>query len=94
MIRLKYDMEDGGWFTKNPRGSYGLGLWKEISKELSLLKHDYCFCLGDGRRIRFWEDVWCGKNPLSVTFPSLYLLAKSKGAMAVEIWDTTRGEDA
>ena len=25
-IKLKYDIEDGGWFTKNLRGSGGVGL--------------------------------------------------------------------
>ena len=49
------------------------------------MKQDCCFSLGDGRRIRFWKDVWCVENPLSVTFPSLYLLADSKGAMATEV---------
>ena len=54
------------------------------------MKQDCCFSLGDGRRIRFWEDVWCGENPLRVTFSSLYFLDDSKGAMAAEVWDSTR----
>ena len=58
------------------------------------MKPDCYFSLGDGKRIRFWDDVWCGENPLSVTFPSLYLLVESKGAMVAEVWDTTRGEGA
>ena len=37
-IRLKYDTEDGGWFTKNLRGSDDVGLWRDISKELNQLK--------------------------------------------------------
>ena len=35
IIKLKYDTEDGGWFTKNPRGSGGVGLWRDIRKELN-----------------------------------------------------------
>ena len=35
IIRLKYDTKDEGWFTKNPSGSYRVGLWKDISKELN-----------------------------------------------------------
>ena len=31
---LKYGMEDGGWFSNTPRGSYGVGLWKDIRKEV------------------------------------------------------------
>ena len=33
VIRLKYQVEEGGWFIKNLRGSFGVGLWKDISKE-------------------------------------------------------------
>ena len=57
IIRLKYDTKDGGWFTKNPSRSYGVGLWNDISIALHQLKQDCCFSLGHGRRIRFWEDV-------------------------------------
>ena len=32
IIVLKYGMEDGGWFSNTPRGSYGVGLWKDIDK--------------------------------------------------------------
>ena len=33
VFRLKYQVEEGGWFTKNLRGSGGVGLRKDISKE-------------------------------------------------------------
>ena len=38
LISLKYGVEERGWFSKIPRGSYGVGLWKEISKEATQLK--------------------------------------------------------
>lgn len=38
--------------------SVTLGLWKAISKGNSQLKRNCVFTLGDGRRIRFWEDRW------------------------------------
>ena len=34
IISLKYGMQDGGWFSNTPRGSYGVGLWKDICKEV------------------------------------------------------------
>ena len=37
-ISLKYGLEEGGWITKVVRGSYGVGIWKEIYKETSRLK--------------------------------------------------------
>ena len=56
--------KDWGWFTSFPRGSFGVGLWKTIAKGSNQLKKDCVFKLGDGRKIRFWEDTWCGRRPL------------------------------
>ena len=84
-INTKYGSHNGGWFTPYPRGSYGVGLWKSIAKETDQLKKDCVFKLGDGRKIRFWEDTWCGRQPLCEAFPDLYSIADSKEAKAVEI---------
>ena len=53
----------GGWFTRIFKGSYGVGLWKEISKEASLLKFNSVLFVGDGSMVNFWEDVWCDEDP-------------------------------
>ena len=39
------------------------------------------FSLGDGRRLRFWKDIWCGEVALSNAFPNLFNLAVHKEAM-------------
>ena len=57
VIRLKYGSEEGGWFTRIPRESASIGLWKGISKVAAKLKQDYVFELGEGKRIKIWEDV-------------------------------------
>ena len=79
-IKSKYGTEEGRWFSSLPRGSHGVGLWKTIAKEFDSLKKDYVFSLGDGRKIKFWEDSWCGSQPLCVAFPDLYSIAANKGA--------------
>ena len=38
LIKLKYGLEDGGWFSMELRGSFGVGLWKDIRKEAQQLK--------------------------------------------------------
>ena len=48
IISLKFQTEDGGWFFKSPKGSYGVGLWREIWKEATQLKHYCSFEIGDG----------------------------------------------
>lgn len=73
VISLKYGVKVGGWFSNSPRGSYGVGMWKEISKEIGLLKANCSFFfIGNEKRTRFWKDPWCNELPLSSSFPSLY----------------------
>lgn len=32
------------------------------------------FEVGDGSRIRFWEDIWCGERPLKQDFLDVFAL--------------------
>nr|GEZ86391.1 RNA-directed DNA polymerase, eukaryota, reverse transcriptase zinc-binding domain protein [Tanacetum cinerariifolium] len=34
--------------------------------------------IGDGASTRFWEDTWCGDQPLKTLFPRIYLLEPDK----------------
>ena len=86
VIMLKYGAEDGGCFPSNPKGCHGVGLWKEICKEALFLRNHCSVKIGDGSKVRFWEDWWCGEAPLCSSFPSLYRLANSKGAKVAEFW--------
>ena len=71
-----------------------MGLWKDICRENKQLKLDSSFVLGNGRRICFWEDCWCGEGALCEVFPTLYNLVDPKGARVVDVWDNERGEQA
>ena len=33
-------------------------------------------------KVRFWKDIWCGEEPLSLTFPTLFSLA-----LVADFWD-------
>lgn len=50
--------------------------------------------MGDGKRITFWEDNWCGEGTSKEIFSNLYNLAKSKGSFIAEVWDSSTGEGA
>ena len=56
------------------------------------MKDKFVFSVGNGKRVRFWEDRWRGDEILSISFPSLYALVTSKEAWVAEVWDTL-GED-
>ncbi|RVW15967.1 mRNA-capping enzyme [Vitis vinifera] len=88
IISRKFGEESGGWNSREVREGYGVGFWKEIRKEGSLLLKNVSFAMGDGRRVRFWKDIWCGNIPLCEAFPSLFALAVSQDAWVVDCWDS------
>jgi hypothetical protein len=65
----------------DPPGSYGVGLWKYIKRGWRIFSSHIRFDLGDGMRIRFWDDVWCGEVCLKIAFPVLYNIALVKGSI-------------
>ena len=65
-----------------------MGLWKEISKEGSLLLNNVSSSVGDGKRVRFWNDIWYRNNSLCEAFPSLFALAVCKDAWVANCWDS------
>lgn len=83
---MKYGAEDGGWFSKCPRGSYGIGPWKQIRKEVAHMHSNCSFFIEDRKRISFWEDLWCNNTPLSLSFSTHYSLTNSKGARVTDSW--------
>ena len=78
VISYKYRETLGGWHTCDIRDGFCLGLWKEIRKEWPFFLQNATFSLGEGRRISFWKDVWCGEEALCSSFPSMFLLAVQK----------------
>jgi hypothetical protein len=36
--------------------------------------------VGDGSRLKFWHDIWCGTQPLRKLFPKIYSIALDKDA--------------
>ena len=58
--------------------------WNIVAGRLS-------FAVGSGRRVPFWRDKWCGKEPLSVAFPSSYIIAAYKDAFITNVWSLSEG---
>ena len=64
----------------------------EGNKEGSLMQNKVVFSVGDGRKVKFWKDNWCGNFALCNSFPSLYAFASYKEAWLVELRDSS-GEE-
>ena len=88
LLSRKYGEEGGGWISREVREGYGVGFWKEIRKEGVLMFKNVSFTVGDGRRVKFWKDIWCGNIPLCEAFPSLFAFAVSQDAWVADCWDS------
>ncbi|KAG6675888.1 hypothetical protein I3842_15G128600 [Carya illinoinensis] len=64
VIDMKYGSERGVWCSKESRGTYGVGLWKYIRKGWCTFASNTRFCVGNGRRVSFWNEVWVGDTVL------------------------------
>ena len=42
--------------------------------------------MGNGKKIKFWEDTWCGSEPFCETFLDLYRIVGTKGTKATDVW--------
>ncbi|RVX08811.1 hypothetical protein CK203_011017 [Vitis vinifera] len=80
----------GGWSSREVRDAHGLGLWKGICMNWELVSNRLVFIVGNGRRVRFWRDKWCGDSPLCSSFPSLFALTNDKEESVANVWDSWR----
>ena len=87
VINYKFGEDMGGWCSCKVHGSYRIGVWKEIRNDWDSFPPTTMFSVGNGRRVRFWKDCWCGEEPLSLSFPSLFSLAVNKEALVLDVWD-------
>ena len=81
----------GGWSSKNVQGTHGVGLWKHIRNGWEKFSQFFKFEVGDGSRIRFWLDFWCGEGSLKDAYPELIQLAKKKNALVGDHMDSHNG---
>ncbi|KAJ9682385.1 hypothetical protein PVL29_018325 [Vitis rotundifolia] len=92
VIGTKYGKEGFGWRTKETRGTYGVGVWKEILKEANWCWENMMFKVGKGNRVSFWTDHWCGNTALSLMFPQLFALSVQRNATVKDVWDSSLGQ--
>ncbi|XP_035544454.1 uncharacterized protein LOC108983424 isoform X2 [Juglans regia] len=75
----------GGWCTNEVRGGYGVGLWRYIRGGWQCFENNVRFVVGQGTRIKFWQNVWCGERSLERAFPALYNIAINREASIADL---------
>jgi len=84
VVDIKYGSMRGGWCSKEVGGSFGVGVWKCIRRGWDAFAAHVRYEVGDGSKVLFWHDVWCGEVPLKTLFLDLFLIASGKDAWVEE----------
>jgi mannosylglycoprotein endo-beta-mannosidase len=51
------------------------------------VKFGYRWKVGDGTKVRFWEDTWFGTSPLAVQFFDLFVICNEQNKTISQVWD-------
>ena len=91
MIEVKYGCVWGDWCTRSLNRPYGVGLWKNISRGWPSFSRHIMYDIGDGSKVKFWKDYWCGETSLTVNYPDLFGFCRNKEASVAELMKSTNG---
>ena len=77
VIKSKYGMVPNGWDANCPSRGSSRCPWSDISAGSPSFLHSCSFVVGNGERLRFWEDAWLEGGPLKEQFPRLFSLSRT-----------------
>ena len=85
VIQSKFGMHSNRWDAGVARRSTYQSPWGYIFSLYDEFWQLVRLKVGNGRRIRFWEDVWCDCQALSNLFVDLYRLSMASNSIIAEL---------
>ena len=58
--------------------------WPSLSRHI-------LYDIGDGSRVKFWQDRWCGETSLAIKYPDLFRFCRNNDASVAELMMSTNG---
>lgn len=83
------------WWTPNlvVRGGHGVRFWKNIRRGWKKFSSHTKFEVGDGSKVSFWHDLWCGDKAQKEGVPVLYGITCTKNASIVAHLEISSGSN-
>ena len=72
-------------------GTCGVSVWKSIRSGWLDFSKFLRFDVGDGTRVKFWEDVWCRDCSLKEAFPDLNSISWTRASSVSEVMHFSDG---
>jgi hypothetical protein len=85
LIDFKYDTAKPNIFLSNTIGASRF--FKGFMWAAQVVRMGYKWKVGNGMKIRLWEDNWLGSSSLAIQFWPLYRIVNEKGKTLAELWD-------
>ena len=82
-MKAKYGEQWGDWFTVIVNRPHGCSTWKGIWAGWDGFSDFVSIRVGNGKRIQFWHNVWCGDQSLHILFVDLYSTAVEKDYLCI-----------
>ncbi|RVX05720.1 Transposon TX1 uncharacterized 149 kDa protein [Vitis vinifera] len=80
----------GEYFLEESRSSREMVMEKAIAQVFQGFSLITRYVVGNGERIRFWEDLWWGDQPLGTQYPRLFRVVMDKNISISSVLDPSR----
>jgi hypothetical protein len=84
-VDVKYNIENPNFFSCIPNDASPF--WKGVLWAAKDAKIGYQWKVGDGKKIKFWEDHWFGTCSLAIQYLDVYVLVNEQNKTIAELWD-------
>ena len=85
VVDSKYNTRDPNIFCCED--THASTFWKGVMWATKAVKFGYRWKVGNGRSVRFWEDIRFGNAHLSVQFWDVYFVSNQQTKTIADLWD-------
>lgn len=85
LIDHKYGTDKPNIFYSNSTGSSSF--FKCMIWAAKAAKMGYRWKIGNGKKVKFWEDIWLGCSSLAIQFWEIYVLVNEQSHTVYDLWD-------